>query len=87
MDEKNKSPEPTPEQLLKMLDIQMATLRERRSAQAPSRTAMRVFSLSFILIGVALALWVLMHLLEEMQATRPDEAPPAQEDVAVEISH
>jgi hypothetical protein len=74
MDEKTKSEQPTPEQLLRMLDLQMTAMRERRSAQTPNRGPLRIFAVGIIVVGAALALWVLMYLLEDMRPAK--EAPP-----------
>lgn len=73
--EENKKPDPpTPEQLLKLLDAQMVASRQRRESQGTNRTAVRIFLLGFIVVGAALALWVLMYMLEEMRPNR--EAAP-----------
>lgn len=67
------------EQLIKMLDIQLAASRNKRTAETSNRNAMRIFAIAFIVIGAALALWVLMYMLEEMRPEKPMAEPTAEE--------
>jgi hypothetical protein len=80
MEETNHSQQPTAEQLLKLLDTQLASMRQKREVESPSsRNALRVFSLCVIVFGAALALWVLMYMLDEMRPPKPEAtAAPAQ---------
>lgn len=63
-----KPAEPTAEQLLKLLDIQLEQSRKRREALAGSRANYRVIAILVILLGAAAAFGVLMHLAEEMRS-------------------
>jgi hypothetical protein len=81
MEETNHSQQPNAEQLLKLLDSQMAALRQKREVNSPNRNAVRVFSLCVIVFGAALALWVLSYMLDEM---RPGKAGAAGSEAEVE---
>ena len=60
----NEKDQPSPEQLLKMLDLQMQTSRKTREQRSGNRSTMRVVSIAIILFVMAAALWVLMTMLE-----------------------
>ncbi len=60
------------EQLLKLLDVQLMASRQKRTELDSGRNSMRIFAIIFIVFGAAIALWVLMYMLEEM---RPEKAP------------
>lgn len=60
-----------PEQLLKLLESQVAAARARRSAREASRSSAGKFGVIIIIGGAALALWMLSLLLEQM---RPQQA-------------
>jgi hypothetical protein len=62
---------PEAEQLLKLLDMQLAAARERRNAKGNSRSHAGIIGLAVILGGAALALWMLMFMLEEMRPEKP----------------
>jgi hypothetical protein len=70
--------QPTPEQLLKMLDLQLEASRQARTNRKGSGNGMRVLSIAIILIATMAALWVLMTMLEEMRLERPPREVPAQ---------
>jgi hypothetical protein len=64
-------PEPDAEQLLKMLDLQIAQKRSERARHDAGRGAYRIVSIVLI-IGIALiALFALQMFLSQMQ--RPDD--------------
>jgi hypothetical protein len=71
-----KSPQPQAEQLLKMLDIQLAAVRERRSAKGAGRSNAGLIGLVVIVAGAAVALWILMEMLEQMRPQRQENQPP-----------
>ena len=52
----------------------MAELRRKREVAPASRNGVRVFSLCVIIFGAALALWVLMYMIDEMRPPKP--GPP-----------
>ena len=63
--------EANPEQLLKLLEAQVAVARDRRAARETSRSKAGMIGLFIIVGGAAIALWMLMLLLEQM---RPQHA-------------
>ena len=65
-----KTQEAQPEQLLKLLESQVAEARARRSERETSRGKAGMIGLFLIVGGAALALWVLMMLLEQMRPER-----------------
>ena len=62
--------EPNPEQLLKLLEAQVADARNRRTARETSRGKAGTIGLFIIVGGAAIALWVLMMLLDQMRPQR-----------------
>lgn len=68
--------EPSPEQLLKMLDLQMQNSRLQREKKGESRNAFRIGAIAIILLLMMAALWVLMIIAEEM----PKPKSPAKAD-------
>jgi hypothetical protein len=84
MEENNHPQQPTPDQLLRLLDIQMAESRRKREAQATKSNTFRVLAMVIIVGGAALALWVLMYMLDEMRAAKNSEG--ADGSVTVESS-
>jgi hypothetical protein len=78
MDEK-KAAEPTAEQLLKLLDMQLAESRQRRSVTSGRRTTFRIFSVLVLVLGTVAAVGLLLYLLEDLRSGR------AVEDAAVEL--
>jgi hypothetical protein len=69
----------TPEQLLTMLDLQIASQRQRRTKSSRNRSLVLVGGLLFILGAAAVAFMVLGEMLSELQGSRAVEAPPAEE--------
>ena len=70
----NEKDQPSPEQLLKMLELQMENSRKTRAQTGSNRSTMRVLSIAIILFVMAAALWVLMTMLEEMRPAKADAA-------------
>ncbi len=64
-----KTSEPTPEQLLKMLDLQMSKMRSKR-ANTESKMTIRVASILLVLTVAAGALFFLMTMLEDLRSQR-----------------
>ena len=76
----NEKDQPSPEQLLKMLELQMENSRKSREQTSGNRSTMRIVSIAIILFVMAAALWILMTMLEEMRPVKGDagtEAVPA----------
>ena len=77
MDE-TKTPEPTPEQLLKLLDAQLAASRARRTQpRTQQRVAVLVGGVLLIVAGSCVALFILQQLLTDLPQPQAGEAPPA----------
>ncbi len=55
---------------MKMLDIQMDTLRSKR-AQSSNRSTVRILSITLTLMILFGAIFVLMNMLDDLRATRP----------------
>jgi len=66
----DKTQEPNPEQLLKLLESQVAAARARRAARETSRSRAGAIGLFLIIGGAVIALWMLMVLLEQMRPGR-----------------
>jgi hypothetical protein len=66
----NEKEQPSPEQLLKMLDLQMETSRQLRANRGDKRSPMRTLTIAIILLVMMAALWVLMMILEEMRPVK-----------------
>ena len=62
--------EANPEQLLKLLEQQVADARGRRTARETSRSKAGTIGLFIIVGGAAIALWMLMLLLDQMRPQR-----------------
>lgn len=75
-----KPPQPTPEQLLQMLDLQIKCAREMRGAKVSDKnhTISLVVICFIIVIGMA-ALWLMISFLESMRPARNQTAPSATE--------
>jgi hypothetical protein len=67
----NEKDHPSPEQLLKMLDMQMQASRQARAGKGDKRSSMRALSIGIILFVTMVALWALMMVLEEMRPAKP----------------
>jgi hypothetical protein len=81
----HKISEPTPEQLLKMLDLGMQNMRSKRVAHS-SRNAIRGFSILLILLILGGALAVLMYLLDDLREQRAAERNLESESPAGKVS-
>lgn len=68
------TPQADPEQLLKLLDVQMAASRQRRQAQESARSRAGMIGIAVIVIGAAVALGMLMMMLQEMRPEHRDGA-------------
>lgn len=65
----NKTSQPTAEQLMKMLDVQLDMMRSKR-ARNGSRAGIRIASILFVLVIAGVALFSLMILLEDARSER-----------------
>lgn len=74
--------EPNPEQLLKLIEAQVAAARERRVAREASQSKAGVVGLFIIVGGAAIALWMLMVLLEQMRPQRGEHGGSAKIEAA-----
>ena len=79
----HKTQEPNSEQLLKLLEAQVADARNRRTARETSRGKAGTIGLFIIVGGATIALWMLMLLLDQMRPQRGERkesasAQPAQ---------
>ncbi len=66
--------QPTPEQLLKLLDVQLAGARGKRAGKSRNRATFLVAGILFIIAATGIALFVAGQLLAELQergALRP----------------
>ena len=77
----DKTQEPNPEQLLKLLEMQVAAARERRLARETNRSKAGLITLSIIVGGAAIALWLLLLMLEQMHPQRGERMESASADV------
>ena len=64
MDQKE---QPSPEQLLKMLDLQMQTSRQARAGRSDKRNSTRILTISILLLVMMAALWVLDRKLDSLE--------------------
>ena len=71
----DKTQEPNHEQLLKLIEAQVAAARERRKARESSRGKAGMIGLCIIVGGAVIALWLLLLLLDQM---RPQHAGHSQ---------
>ncbi len=63
----NETRETNPEQLLKLLEMQVAAARERRAAREQGRSHAGTIGIFIIVAGAAFALWMLTVLLDQMR--------------------
>jgi len=72
----SKPAEPTPEQLMKLLDLQIAASRAKRD-QAPARRGLGItVALLVIIVAIAGALLVLQQMVADLPApSRTDDMP------------
>ena len=68
----NETRESNPEQLLKLLEMQVAAARERRAARETGRSHAGTVGLFVIVAGAAFALWMLTVLLDQMRPQRAE---------------
>lgn len=72
----SKTAEPTPEQLLKLLDVQIAMSRSRRKDTRRNRTAIAVGAILLIVVGALVAFLILQQMVSEMpHSGRKPEVP------------
>jgi hypothetical protein len=76
--QENKTSEPTPEQLLKMLDLQMQSMRSKREHQT-NRNTIRAASILLVLLLAGGALAALMMMLDDLRDRRPHAGPSSVE--------
>jgi hypothetical protein len=74
MNKPEKTQELQPEQLLKQIELQMLASRQRRTARESGRPKAGVIGIVVILVGAAIALGMLMMMLEQMRP-QPVESP------------
>ncbi len=72
----------TPEELLRMLDLQMAVQRAQRGTSGRNRAMLLVGGLLFIFIAGGLALLVLSQMLADLPHDARRPAAPAQAEPA-----
>jgi hypothetical protein len=73
----SKPTEPTPEQLLKLVDVQIAATRARHAGRSRNRTVFAVVAVLVILFGALLALFVLQNMLTGLPRNAPATELPA----------
>ncbi|MEZ0256052.1 MAG: hypothetical protein ACAI37_12285 [Chthoniobacter sp.] len=66
------SPDATPEQLMQMLDLQLAVQRSHREQSGRNRATILVGGVLFIIVAAGVALLVLDQMLMDI---KPDKAP------------
>lgn len=65
----NKTSQPTAEQLMKMLDVQLDMMRSKRE-KSTSRTGIYIASILFVFVVAGVALFFLMMMLEDARSGR-----------------
>lgn len=70
--QQTESPQPTPEQLLRMLDMQMTQERTKRAGKTRNRGIFLVVGLVFIFVAACAALMVAQNMLMDLK--NPDPA-------------
>lgn len=68
------SKEPTPEQLMQILDGELATKRSHRTNASRNRAIILVFGLLFIVIAAGAALLVLDQMLTDLRPNGPSSS-------------
>ena len=85
MDE-NKTAQPTTEQLLKLLESEMNASRQRRLKLDSKRRTMQIVSIMFIVVGAAVAFWVLTFMLDDIRPAQSRGGPDsAQQESFMEV--
>ena len=75
----DKNAQPQAEQLLKLLEGQIAASRARRAAPDSSRSKAGLIGVILIVGGAAFALWMLMAMLEQMRPQHGGQPVPVGE--------
>lgn len=78
----NQTHESTPDQLLQMLDAQIAARRSRRQSGLRNRTALLAGGLFLIIGGMVVALLILQQLMADVPRAGRPEAGPLVENAA-----
>ncbi|MEO6787790.1 MAG: hypothetical protein ABI318_16820 [Chthoniobacteraceae bacterium] len=73
----DKTQEPNSEQLLKLLEMQVAAARERRATRDAGRSKAGLVGIFIIAGGATIALWVLSLMLEQMRPHRGERTESA----------
>ncbi|MDQ3621934.1 MAG: hypothetical protein M3463_05510 [Verrucomicrobiota bacterium] len=73
----NKSTDPTPEQLLKIMDAELLVARSRRPPRSGHRPVMLAAGLLLILVALLSAFLVLRHMLADFPRSAGGEPAPA----------
>jgi hypothetical protein len=74
----SKPGEPTPEQLLKLLDLQIAASRAKRDQAAPRRGLGITVALLLVIVAIVGALLVLRQMVAEMPAPKRTNDKPVE---------
>ncbi len=69
----------TPEQLARLLEIQLTAHRQKREKARGSRGLGLAIGVVFIVIAAAAALFILDHMLGELRGSRGADMPPDQQ--------
>ena len=75
----DKNAQPQAEQLLKLLEGQIAASRARRATPDSTRSKAGLIGVMIIVCGAAFALWVLMTMLEQMRPQHGGQPAPTAE--------
>ena len=73
----SKTNEPTPEQLLKLIDVQIATARARRRETPRRRALVAVSAILLIVLGLLAALLILQQMVADLPRGARKAEPPA----------
>jgi hypothetical protein len=74
----NKSAQPTPEQLMKLLDLQIAASRAKRKESPKRRSNVAVIGILIIILGIGVALLFLQQMVADLPpAAHGTNATPA----------
>jgi len=78
--DQTKSPEATPEQLMQLLDLQIALQKTRRKAGQKHRVTLLVGSVLLILAGLFVALMILQEMAGDLRSQQTFGMNPAAEE-------
>jgi hypothetical protein len=67
----NRSADPTPEQLLQLLELQLSAQRAKRQQTSAKRTTWRIFGILLIFGGAIAALLILQYAMSELSSRDP----------------